>query len=125
MVTGTIFPWTVKGAALFERRNHTDGPKVQLTSKQRAHLRSLANPLKPVLQVGKEGVTDASVRSLEEALNTRELVKVKVQETSPQAARVVGESLAERLPGVTVVASIGRTAILYRPDPDKPEIRLP
>jgi RNA-binding protein len=98
---------------------------VQLTSKQRAHLRSLAHSLKPVLQVGKEGVTDASVRSLEEALNTRELIKVKVQEASPQNARAVGEALAERVPELTVVASIGRTAILYRPDPEKPEIRLP
>jgi RNA-binding protein len=98
---------------------------VQLTSKQRAHLRSLANPLKPVLQVGKEGVTDATVRSLEEALNTRELVKVKVQEHAPAEAREVGEALAARVEGLAVVATIGRTAIVYRPDPEKPEIRLP
>jgi RNA-binding protein len=98
---------------------------VQLTSKQRAHLRSLAHPLKPVVQVGKEGVTDASLRSLQEAFNTRELVKVRVQEAAPAPAREVGEALAARLDGAAVVATIGRTTILYRPDPDKPEIRLP
>jgi RNA-binding protein len=98
---------------------------VQLTSKQRAHLRSLAHSLKPVVQVGKEGVTDSSVRSLEEALNTRELIKVKVQESSPMQATAVAAALAERVAGTEVVATIGRTAILYRPDPEKPEIRLP
>jgi RNA-binding protein len=98
---------------------------VQLTSKQRAHLRSLANPLKPVVQVGKEGVTDSSIRSLEEALNTRELIKVKVQESSPEKPAEVASALAQRVSGATVVATIGRTAILYRPDPDKPTIRLP
>jgi len=98
---------------------------VQLTSRQRAHLRSLAHPLKAVVQVGKEGVTESSVRALEEALNTRELVKVKVQEMSPMDVREASSALADRVDGVTVVATIGRTAILYRPDPEKPEIRLP
>jgi RNA-binding protein len=106
-------------------RNRTRETIVQLTSRQRAHLRSLAHPLKPVVQVGKEGVTDSSVRSLEEALNTRELIKVKVQESAPEDAHAVGEALAARVPGSAVVASIGRTVILYRPDPEKPEIRLP
>lgn len=70
-------------------------------------------------------MTDASVRSLEEAFNTRELVKVRVQEAAPLPAREVGEALAARVAGVTHVATVGRTVILYRPDPDEPEIRLP
>ena len=97
---------------------------MQLTSKQRAHLRSLAHALKPVVQVGKDGVTDSSVRSMEEALNTRELIKVKVQESCPMEAPAVAEALAARVSGATVVATIGRTAILFRPDPDKPQILL-
>ena len=105
--------------------NPTPEDNVQLNSRQRAHLRSLAHPLKPVLQVGKEGVTDASIRSLEEALNTRELIKLKVQESAPIDAPKAAEALAARVPGSVVVATIGRTAILYRPDPEKPEIRLP
>lgn len=96
-----------------------------LTSKQRAFLRSAAHHLKPILHIGKEGVTDASVESLQEALNTHELFKVKVQEASPQPAREAGALLVERIPGLEHVQTIGRTVVLYRPHPDAPEIRLP
>ncbi len=78
-----------------------------------------------MVQIGKEGVTDAAVRSAQEAFNTRELVKVKVQEAAPTPARAAGEELASRVEQATLVAAIGRTAILYRPDPEKPEIELP
>ncbi|HEX8830037.1 MAG TPA: YhbY family RNA-binding protein, partial [Longimicrobium sp.] len=61
----------------------------------------------------------------QEAFNTRELVKVKVQEAAPAPAREAGEELASRVEQATLVAAIGRTAILYRPDPKKPEIQLP
>ncbi len=96
-----------------------------LTPKQRAHLRSLAHHLKPVLQIGKEGVTDAAVQALDEAFNTRELLKVKVQEAAPLSARDAGGVLAQSLEGVEHVQTIGRTLVLYRPFPEKPEIRLP
>jgi RNA-binding protein len=98
---------------------------VELTARQRAHLRALAHHLKAVVQVGKEGVTGATVRSVEEALNTRELIKVKVQEASPQDVREAGAEIAGRVDGAALVATIGRVAILYRPDPEKPEIELP
>lgn len=98
---------------------------VTLTPRQRAHLRSLAHHLKPVLFVGKEGITDAAVRGLEEALNTRELLKVKVLEASPMDVREAGNALAERVDGAVLVQTIGRVAVVYRPDPEEPEIRLP
>ena len=96
-----------------------------LTSKQRAHLRSLAHHLKPVVHVGTEGVTPALLRSVEEAFNTRELLKVKLQEAAPQKARDTGDAIAAELDGVHVAQTIGRTLALYRRHPDKPEIRLP
>ena len=96
-----------------------------LTPKQRAHLRSLAHHLKPVLQIGKEGVTDTTVAAVADAFNTRELLKVKVQEAAPLTARDAGDLLAERIPEVHHVQTIGRTVVLYRPDPEGPEIRLP
>jgi RNA-binding protein len=96
-----------------------------LTARQRAHLKSLAHPLKPILQVGREGVTDAVARTIEGAFHTRELLKVKVLEAAPAPAREVGESLAGGIPGVRLVQVIGRTIVLYRPHPEKPEIRLP
>jgi RNA-binding protein len=97
----------------------------QLSSKQRAHLRSLANHLKPVVQVGMEGVTPSLLRSVEEAFNTRELLKVKLQEAAPHTARDTGDRIAEELEGVQIAQTIGRTLVLYRRHPDTPEIRLP
>lgn len=96
-----------------------------LTPRQRAHLRSLAHSLKPVLFVGKEGLTEATVHSLAEAFNARELLKVKVQEAAPLTARDAGAELATRLEGVHHVQTIGRTVVLYRRHPEKPEISLP
>lgn len=96
-----------------------------LTSKQRAHLRSLAHSLKPVLQIGAEGVTDAVLRSVQEAFNTRELLKVKVLENAPEGARETADAIVAALDGVDVPQTIGRTVVLYRPFPDEPEIVLP
>jgi len=97
----------------------------QLTSKQRAHLRSLAHSLKPVVHIGTEGLSDAAVQSVREAFNTRELLKVKVLEGAPLSAWDTADALVARLEGVHVAQTIGRTIVLYRRHPDKPEIRLP
>jgi RNA-binding protein len=97
---------------------------VTLTPKQRAQLRALAHPLKPVFHIGKEGVTDSALRSLLEAFNSRELLKVKVQSAAPMAASDTGGELAARLPEVHHVQTIGRTVVLYRRHPEKPEIEL-
>ena len=96
-----------------------------LTSKQRAHLRKLAHPLKPLLHVGKEGASVASIRAARQALSTRELLKVRVLDGAPDGPRATAEALAAEIDGATVVATAGRNAVLYRPDPDHPEIRLP
>jgi RNA-binding protein len=96
-----------------------------LNPKQRAHLRSLAHHLKPILQIGKEGITDSAVKAVEDAFNTRELLKVKVQESAPMSAAATGEALAAQVSGAHQVQTIGRTVVLYRAHPEKPEIRLP
>jgi RNA-binding protein len=98
---------------------------LDLTPRQRAHLKSLAHPLKPVIHVGKDGITDAVARSVEDSFHTRELLKIKVLESAPAGAREVGASLAAALEHVRLVQVIGRTVVLYRPHPDSPEIRLP
>ena len=96
-----------------------------LTSKQRTHLRGLAHPLKPLLHVGKEGVTVPTIRAVREAFNTRELLKVKVLESAPAPARDVGAALVAEVEDAAVVQVVGRTLTLYRPHPDAPVIRLP
>jgi RNA-binding protein len=97
----------------------------KLTSRQRAHLKSLAHSLKPVLHIGKEGVTAATVHTVEEAFHTRELIKVKVLEHAPDDADAVGDALVAVVPDAHVVQVIGRTVVLYRRHPEKPEIVLP
>lgn len=96
-----------------------------LSSKQRAHLRSLAHPLKPILHIGKQGISDATVAAAKEAFSTRELLKVRVLESAPNETRDAAAQLADALEGSSVVQIIGRMAVLYRPDPDHPTIQLP
>jgi RNA-binding protein len=96
-----------------------------LTSKQRTHLRALAHGLKPILQVGNDGVGDAFLHSIEEAFHTRELLKVRVLKNAPENARASADTIVARLPEVAAVMTIGRTVALYRPFPEKPEIALP
>ncbi|MDH3270306.1 MAG: YhbY family RNA-binding protein [Gemmatimonadota bacterium] len=98
---------------------------MSLTSKQRAHLRKLAHHLKPVVLVGSDGVTPAVLDSVMDAFNTRELLKVKLQESAPLDVRDAAGAISEALTDVHAVQTIGRTAVLYRADPDDPEIRLP
>lgn len=97
---------------------HTPG----LTARQRARLRALAHRLKPLLHVGKEGVTSGAVQAIEEAFHTRELLKVKVQQAAPCSAAEAGADLAGHLEGAYLVQTIGRTVVLYRPHPDNPRL---
>lgn len=97
----------------------------QLTARQRAHLKSLAHALKPVVHVGKEGVTATVLGTLNDAFRTRELLKVKVLEAAPASARDTASEIEAGVSDVNVVQTIGRTIVLYRRHPEKPEIRLP
>jgi RNA-binding protein len=96
-----------------------------LTSKQRAYLRKLAHRLKPVVLIGSDGVTGALVDAVSDALNTRELLKVKLQESAPVTVRDAANQIAGALEDVHAVQTIGKTMVLYRPHPDTPDIRLP
>jgi len=97
----------------------------RLTAKQRAHLRALAHDLDPLVRVGKDGLTDAVVSAAKEAFNTRELLKARVLDAAAEDVRDVAHALAEQLDDVQVVQVIGHVAILYRPDPDAPQIEIP
>ncbi|MDT8342622.1 MAG: YhbY family RNA-binding protein [Longimicrobiales bacterium] len=97
----------------------------ELTSRQRAFLRSRAHALKPILQIGAGGLTPAVLDAVRDAFNQRELLKVKVLESAPEGARDVGAALTAALENVHVAQTIGRTVVLYRPFPKDPEIVLP
>lgn len=96
-----------------------------LTSKQRAQLRKLANPLAVTLHIGKDGVTDGVIEQLNVLLDNHELVKGKVLESAMVSPKTVAEALCEDT-GADSVQVIGTKFVLYRmaPDPDKRKIVL-
>lgn len=97
----------------------------RLTSKQRAHLRALAHHLKPIVHIGSDGVSEAALKGILDAFNTRELLKVKVLEGAPERARDTADHIVEALEDVHIAQTIGRTVVLYRRHPERPEIALP
>ncbi len=97
----------------------------RLTSKQRAHLRSLAHGQDPLIHIGKEGLTDAVEQAIEEAFNTRELVTLRVLDNAPRDVRDLAAAVAGAIDDALVVETRGGTALLYRPHPEDPEITLP
>jgi RNA-binding protein len=97
---------------------------MSLNGKQRRHLRALGHALDPVVQIGKDGVTDGVTDALSSALDTHELVKVKVGQTAPEDRHAIAEALAGRTAS-ELVQVLGRAILLYRRHPDEPRIVLP
>lgn len=95
-----------------------------LNSKQRAYLRSLANPIDTILIVGKGGIDADVVRQADDALTARELIKGKVLETSPVRAREAADAIAAETSAETVQV-IGSKFVLYRRNDKEPKIILP
>jgi len=89
---------------------------------QRRFLRGRAHPLKPVVQVGDSGVSDAVVDAIDAALGDHELIKVRLH--APGDKKATARELAARA-GAALCGVVGHTVILYRPDPDAPRIALP
>lgn len=94
-----------------------------LTGKQRAKLRSMANSLEPLLQVGHQGLNDNTFRHVDEALTKRELIKLRVLENSPITSREAADEIAEKV-GADVVQVIGYRFVLYRRNNENPIIEL-
>ena len=94
-----------------------------LTSKQRAQLRALANPIETILQVGKSGVGEQLIKQVDDALVARELIKLRVLETAPGSVREIAEELAQATQS-EVVLTIGTRFVLYRRNNKKPVIEL-
>ena len=92
-----------------------------LNSKQRATLKSVASRTDAIFQIGKGGLNDAAVKSIGDALEARELVKISVLDNSDEDPREAGERIALAT-GSEVVAVIGRKIILFRVS-SKPEKR--
>ena len=87
---------------------------MDLTSKQRAQLRSLANNIDTILIVGKDGIGDNLVKQANDALEARELIKGRVLENSLLSPREAAEEMAP-LTRSEIVQVIGTKFVLYRP----------
>jgi RNA-binding protein len=95
-----------------------------LTGKQRRHLRALGHALRPIVQVGKDGIDAGVIAAVEQALGDHELVKLKVGESAGLDRHDAAESLAQKTHS-EVAQVLGNTVLLYRAHPDDPEIVLP
>jgi RNA-binding protein len=96
---------------------------MSLTGKQRQHLRALAHHLEPVVQVGHEGLSEAVVLQIEQALVAHELIKLRVAQESPVSRDEVADELFAR--GIGEIAqTIGRIVVVWKRRPKKPKIEL-
>ena len=85
-----------------------------MTSKERAALRAQANPLQPIIQIGKEGMSDNLIAQVDDTLDTRELIKIRVHlDTAPESPREFADKLAAAT-DAEVIQVIGGVIVLYR-----------
>jgi len=96
-----------------------------LTGAQRKQLRGMAHGYKPIVQIGKEGLTENVLRAIDDALLAHELIKVKIAAERDQREETV--PLIEARLSCECVGTVGRMAIFYRahPDPEKRRIAIP
>lgn len=89
-----------------------------MTTKERAHLKSLASTMNPIFQVGKSSITPEFTDAIREAIDARELIKLTVLKNCMDDPREIAEMLAERT-GSEVIQVIGKKIVLYKENKDK------
>lgn len=98
---------------------------MRLTSKEAAFLRGLGQKLKPQLHLGRLGLTPTVCAALEALFQTQELVKVRALKSAGESIRQLAARLAEET-GAALVGAVGRTFVVYRPNPELDDpLRLP
>ena len=94
-----------------------------LTGKQRAYLRSLSVELQTIMQIGKGGISENLIKTVDDALEAKELIKLSVLENSDETARSAADTISEAT-GADVVAVLGRKIVLYRESKKHKKIEL-
>jgi len=97
---------------------------MELTGKQRRFLRAQGHGLKPLVWIGKQGISANLVAQLDECLTVHELVKVKLLESCPLSVGDCAAAMADTAQAA-VAQTLGRTFLLYRPHPEHPVLQLP
>ena len=96
---------------------------IMLSSSQRKHLRGLAHNLEPVVRVGQKGLTDSVLGETAKALQSHELIKVRLDAEGSERKTLAAE-LAEKAEA-DLAGVVGKIAILYKANDEKPKIKLP
>ena len=94
-----------------------------ITTKQRATLRGMANNMETILQIGKSGINEQTLVQVDDALTARELIKLRVLESSPVTSREAAQEIAAKL-NTDIVQVIGTRFVLFRRNIKKPKIEI-
>ena len=97
---------------------------MELSENQRRFLRGRAHALKPIIQIGNNGLTEAVAKETERALHDHELIKVRAPGADREARDALLAALALRT-GSALVHRIGHVAVLYRANKGKPGLIIP
>ncbi len=95
-----------------------------ITGKQRSYLKGLGNNIDPIFQLGKAGLSENFIKQVDDALEARELIKIKILQNCALEPKEVASELAEKT-GAEFVQSIGSKFILYRESKENKKIQLP
>lgn len=95
-----------------------------LTAKQRQYLKGLAHGLSPVVRVGKGKLSESVVAETKKALESHELIKVRIEIDEGEERRATAAQLAEAT-DAHLAGTVGKIAILYRERDEKPKIKVP
>jgi RNA-binding protein len=97
---------------------------MKLSEKQKKHLRQLGHALKPLVQTGNQGLTEAVLRQIEEAIEYHELIKVRlIAEDREQKQQFIDQVVDAT--GAHLVQKIGHVILIYRHNPERNRIQLP
>lgn len=96
----------------------------KISSKQRAYLKSLAQTMEPIFQIGKNGITPEVTEALSLALEARELIKISVLNNCDLDPKFIAEVVSERTHSIPVQV-IGKKVVFYKPSKKNPKIMLP
>ncbi len=95
-----------------------------LTGKQRSFLKSMANTIDPIFQLGKNGLTESFIKQVDLVLESRELIKINVLNNSGLEAKEIAIQLSEELEA-EFVQSMGNKFVIYRESKEEKKIQLP
>ena len=95
-----------------------------MTGKQKKYLRALAHPLKPLVNLGKQGLSPETRREIESQLLDHELIKCKVLDSCPLSKKECAEEISKRT-DIEIVQVIGKTLVLFSPLPEDSKIKFP